>query len=374
MAGVLITGATGNVGSRLVREYLTTTDDILYVLVRAATDAAAAARLERVLAFWDVVDECSRSRVRVLRGDILASNLGLTAAQVAEVRRDVSAVVHAAANLRLDLTVEQARREILGGTVNVLRFAEQLHHLARFGYLSTMEVMGGYRGTVREEFLTQHHVPFLNSYEVAKFESEEFLRERLAEGTPITVYRISMVVGEAATGKLQDFQSFYLLLEKLLLKPDFPILPAGAPIDTIPVDFLCRCLVTTMKDPQCRGRIYHLSQGQDDAITFPELRELLKPIAAAQLGRPVPATLLVPAVVHRTLFRLLAAITCGRLRRFFRVQLIFLQYFGLPGRFVNDQTRRELAAKGLEWPQFRVYLLRVLAYYFEHRHKKRLPF
>ena len=374
MAGILITGATGNVGSRLLREYLTTTDDILYVLVRAEADAAAATRIEQVLAFWDVADERSRARVRVLRGDILADNLGLTAAQVDEVRRAVRVVVHAACNLRLDLTVEQARREVLGGTVNVVRFAEQLDQLDRFGYLSTMEVMGRYCGSVREEFLTPYRIPFLNSYEVAKFESEEFLRERLAAGTPVTIYRSSMVVGETATGKVLDFQSFYLLLEKLVLRPDFPVLPAGAPMDTIPVDFLCRCIVTTLADPQSNGRIYHLSQGQDDAVAFTELRELVRPLADAQLGRPVPATLLVPAGVHRTLFRLLATCTWGRWRRYFRVQLLFLQFFRLPGQFVNDQTKRELAALGLVWPKFRAYLPHLLAYYFAHRQQKRLPF
>lgn len=374
MTGVLLTGGTGNVGSRLVREYLTATDATLYLLVRADNDAAAAERVDRVLSFWDVAGAEYRSRVRVLRGDILSPDLGLSPVLLEEIRREVTEVLHAASNLRLDLTVERARHEILGGTKNVFGIAARLERLDRFGYLSTMEVMGHYKGDIREEFLTHHRVPFLNNYEVAKFESEEFLRERVEAGVPITIYRISMVVGEAATGKLQDFQSFYMLAEKLVLKPDFPVLPDGAPIDAIPIDFLARSIVTTMRSPSSAGRIYHLSQGQDDAITFRRFREVFKPIAESHLGRPLRRTWLVPVTVHRTLFKALAAVTFGKLKRFFRVQLIFLQFFDLPGRFVNEQTKRELGALGLQWPRFQDYLPRLMQYYFQHRHENRLPF
>ena len=374
MKGVFITGATGNVGSRLVKEYLIETDYLLYLLVRGESQQAAEARMAGVLAFWEVTAGEFRDRVRVLRGDLGTPDLGLTTVQIVEVRQNVQIIVHAASNLRLDLTWEKAGREILGGTKHVFALAESLASLERFGYVSTMEVMGRYPGLVREEFLTNHRIEFLNNYERAKFESEEYLRVKMELGFPVTILRVSMVVGEASTGKVLDFRTFYMITEKFLLNPDFQLLPDGAPIDVIPIDFLSSCIVRLMDFVGANGQIYHLSQGLEDRQTLRSYIDLVKPIAESHLGRTLKKPILVWPGIHRWVFWLLSKLSFGKTRRFYAIQLIFLKFFGLNWQFDNRRTQEQFSGFGITWPKFRDYLPKLMSYYFAHRHENRLPF
>jgi len=372
--GVFITGATGNVGSRLVKEYLEATDRAVFVLVRGEDDAKARERFGRILEFWEVPATSSEGRVHVVRGDIMSDGLGLSDADAARVREEVTLVVHAASNLRLDMPIERARAEILDASKRVFELAQSLKTLERFVYLSTMEVMGGYRGVIRETFLTDYDIPFYNTYEIAKFETEEYLKDRITAGYPITIHRVSMVVGEAVSGKVLRFQSLYLLTEKLILNPDFPVIPDGAPIDAIPCDFLARAIRLLGDDEGAAGRIFHLSQGRDDAITFREYRTMVAAYAREHHGMDVPRVAIVPVGIHRTLFRLLSWVTFGRTRRFFRVQRIFLKFFDLPGEFHNADTKAYVAALGQTWPTFREVFPRLFDYYVTRRNENRLPF
>lgn len=370
---VFLTGATGNLGSRLLAEYLTRTDREVWVLVRAASQEEAQRRVDHVLDFWRVALHL-RARVHVVPGDILEPGLGIDPDTWDTLTRRIRWAIHAASNLRLDLPLEQARREIVGGTKNVYALAKSCAGLERFGYCSTQEIMGRYPGVIREEFLTHHDIPFINTYERAKFECEEMLREEIEAGVPISVFRFSMLVGEASTGRVLRFQSFYLLIEKLLIAPEHRLLPSGAPLDTVPVDFLAAAIRRLMEAPCAAGRIHHLSLGDEDAVDFDRLSTKVRRTAERRLGRPSPRCVLVPSGAYRRVLSLLARVPSKRARRYFETQLVFLSFFDLPGRFTNTATRSELEKLGMSWPRFDDYLPRLLDYYFDHRAEVRMPF
>ncbi|MDX1252533.1 MAG: SDR family oxidoreductase [Gammaproteobacteria bacterium] len=374
MKGVFITGANGNVGSRLTKEYLTGSNYKLFLLVRGKSQQDATDRLKKALAFWEVPFEQYPDRIEVLCGDITQPDLGLMPDQIAAIQDRVHLFIHAASNIRLDLTVEDARRMILGGTQNAYRLSQNFSHLERFGFISTMEVIGRYKGLVKEEFLTSYKLDFLNTYEIAKFEAEEFLKQEIESGASISLFRPTMVVGEAATGKALGFQSFYMMVEKMLLNPDYPILPKGPPVDTIPVDILAQGIVKLMEYPDARGQVYHLAQGLADPITFPEFISELQSILETRLHRKIRRPIYIAPIFHRILLTTLSKITWGRLRRFFRVQLIFIKFAGLSWKVDNQKTRGTLKILGVSWPPLKQYLPILIGYYLEHRDKNKLPF
>lgn len=374
MSGVLITGANGNVGARLAKEYLDHSDAPLYLLVRGNDQAHAQARLATALAFWDIDLEQQSDRITVLQGDITAPELGLSAVTITEIKRHVSRVIHAASAIRLDLSLEQARQMILTGTRNVFALAQSLPNLQRFGFCSTMEVIGDYREVVREEWLTDYPRGFLNTYEIAKAEAEEFLRQEVENGAPVTVFRLSMVVGEAQTGKAMEFQSFYMMLEKMLLKPDYPILPSGCPIDTIPVDVLAEAIRRLMAYPQANGQIYHLSQGLADRLPFRAFIDKAKPIAEAKLGRRIRRPVYISPSIFIVFLNVLHALSFGKLKRFFRIQLLFIKFLQLEWQFDRSNTEATLTALGMDLPKFDTYFPQLMDYYFAERHRNRLPF
>lgn len=373
MKGILITGVTGNLGSRLAYEYLTQTDVVLHLLVRAESQAKAEERVAQALEFWGIQYADFRSRVKTYCGDIVQPELGLTATVRAQIAAQVSIVVHSASNLRLDLSWEKAQAHIVEATHRVFSLFENCLHAERFVYISTMEIMGRYDKVVTEEFLTDLPIEFLNTYERGKFETERFLQKRLQAGASITIIRPSMIVGEAKTGRVPSFQSFYMAFEKLVLKPDFPVLPRGVLIDMIPVDFLAESLVRLLQTPESIGRIYHLSQGLEDRSSLGEYEKMVAPVLRKFNCMPRPRCF-VWAGWHRAWLRILARLAFGKWRRFFKVQLIFLEFFDLKWQFDNHRTKRDMRQLGLEWPQARDYLPRLIEYYLEHRHENRLPF
>ena len=120
---VLLTGATGFVGTQVARRLLADTTCSLVALVRADDQAAAARRLER--AWWDWPDLVAAigSRVEPLAGDVCRPGLGLADATLGALTPRVTHVIHAAADLRLEAPIEELRRTNVAGTQHVLDLA-----------------------------------------------------------------------------------------------------------------------------------------------------------------------------------------------------------------------------------------------------------
>jgi thioester reductase-like protein len=116
---VLLTGATGFLGGELIRRLLTWDGGIrLVVLLRAPSEAHAQFRGVRLL------EELARDpaeaarwspRVRFLRSELTAPDLGLSTDQRAGLAESVTEIVHAAASVRFDQPLEEARAINLGG-------------------------------------------------------------------------------------------------------------------------------------------------------------------------------------------------------------------------------------------------------------------
>lgn len=374
MKGVFVTGANGIVGSRLVKEYLEQGDYKVFALVRGSSQEHAEERMSKVLDFWDVPLSDYKHYVRILKGDVCEKNLGLTTAQIDEIKNEVSLFIHAASNTRLNLALEEARRTILGGTKNAYSVAQQIPALERFGFVSTLEVVGDYQDVVYEEFLTHYKRNFLNTYESVKSETEEVLRQEIENDKSITVFRLGMVVGEASTGKALGFQSFYMMLEKMLLKPDFPILPWGCPVDVIPVDVMAEGMVKLMEYSEAQGRVYNLSQGLHDRVSFRELIDKVQPIAEQKLGRAIKRPIYVNPRGYRIGLEILKRATFGKLKRFFTIQLIFIRFLSLDWKFDNEKLATAFAKLGVKQPRFDEFLPTLMDYYFEHREENKLPF
>ena len=75
--GVMLTGATGFLGSELLARYLEQTDRRVYALVRGTDQREAAARLKRTLRCMFGPRHRFGERVVAVRGDITRPRLGL---------------------------------------------------------------------------------------------------------------------------------------------------------------------------------------------------------------------------------------------------------------------------------------------------------
>jgi thioester reductase-like protein len=371
---IFITGATGAIGSRLVAELLARPAVRMALLVRAADANAAAARMARLLRYWDIDPDSAdvRERVSVIPGDIMLEDLGMPAERYAALAAQVTHVVHAATDIKLSLPLEQARRISVGGTRNVVRFARQCQRsgtLRGFTFLSTVEVAGDYSEVIYEEFLTDYRRGFLNSYEITKAEAEEYLREEIANGLPVTIYRASMVVGDSQSGKSSRFGSFYYLLSDMLLSPPSPVMPGADTfiVDTIPVDFVAKAIACLYDDPETHGKVFHATAGLEDPLTVPALCRRAAPILNQALGLELRTPRFISPALVRAVTRGLSRVTFGALRANLERQLIFLDFFVNRWQLDNRQMRAAAARHGLELPHLLECLPALCRYYLSAR-------
>jgi long-chain acyl-CoA synthetase len=349
---ILLTGATGFLGSQIARLLLRDTDHRLAVLVRGRNEEDARRRLGRVWSDWpETAGAVAAGRVRVLTGDLCRPNLGLEPGAHAELKQTLTHIVHAAAELKLDGELEELRRVNVCGTARLLELARAAHAdhgLERYAHVSTAYVAGGRTGEVAEEELTDRY-GFSNAYEQTKYEGELKVREAMRE-LPVSVFRPGMVVGDSRTGEIRCFNTVYVPL-RLYLSGRLRLIPAcpELPLNLVPVDYVAGVIARLLFDRRAAGLTFHLTVDPDH---LPQARELLRAArdwAAEELGEAPPAALFIPM---QALARLPGAAKLP-------VPAFLLSYFNEDRRFRRDNVERLL---GPYVPDWQAILPRLLDY------------
>ena len=350
---VLLTGATGFVGSQVLVRYLGRTDRRVYALVRGADSAEAAQRLRDAVA--PLGAELPADRVVAVPADLERDALGLEPDRREQLAHDVTDIVHAAASVSFSLPLPESRSINVEGTRRILDFAhlsQRRGGLRRMAYVSTAYVAGTHPGPFTEDDLEVGQT-FRNPYERSKFEAEQLVR-RDRRRLPIQVFRPSIVVGEASTGWTQAFNVLYTPL-KAFVQGRLPVLPAraSAPVDVVPVDYVADAIVELTDRPADEGT-YHLVAG-GRATSVGELIDL----AAAHVDRSSPLVL-PPGPYRRLLHPLLKRRAPERRRRALERLEAFFPYFAMDVTYDDRRARGALAPSGIEAPPIGRYFGRLM--------------
>lgn len=360
-----VTGASGTVGSALVPFLLAYPDTEVRLLLRARDAADLAGRLEALHAFWGHAPGApERDRVRALAGDVERPRFGLADADHAALAQSCTHVIHCAGKVRMNLPLEAARSAAVASARNVVALARACAGLEKIEFVSTVGVGGRMPGAVPETWIDTPRA-FHNTYEQSKAEAEALIRAEVERGLPLTVHRPSMVVGEAATGRVIHFQIFYYLCEFLSGRRTRGLTPrlGEARLDIIPADYVGRALAWASRTPETAGRILHLCAGPEAAIPLVELQRRVRAAWRAQ-GFSLPSLKPLPPRLLRAALPLLRLLTPAPARKALNALPIFLDYLADTQAFANAQTRRLLEPAGIVAPAPTDYLDRLFEYYF----------
>lgn len=358
---VVLTGVTGAVGRELAVRAVRTPGARVICLIRAATDADADRRLSETLSQMShcPLSADERSRIVAQRGDITEPRLGLPESAWESLAAEVTRIVHGAANVSWSLPLQEARRINTGGTREMLRLAHAAAGNGKFqafDYLSTVMVAGKRRGLIPEEPLDDS-AGFWSTYEQSKCEAENAVwaeKDRL----PVSVFRLSMVVGDSRTGHTSAFNVMYWPL-KMLSRGVFWIAP-GDPkgvVDIVPVDYVADAIEAIGSDPAHRGQCFHIAAGAGDCCTVSELLDLAVEVMGIRRPRLVNPTLFF-ACVRPFLF----AVTWGRRRDALKKARVYLPYVSYAAKFDVTRTRAALDPFGLKPPPVRAYFRKLIDY------------
>ncbi|MFJ4439694.1 amino acid adenylation domain-containing protein [Streptomyces sp. NPDC088923] len=262
---VLLTGATGFLGSFLLRELLRRTSATVYCLIRAADDGAAAERLRRMPAGAGPGEEALRHRIVPLAGDLGAPMLGLGAERYHALARVIDAVHHNGARVNLAESYEALRAANVGGVQEILRFAA-LHRVKAVHYVSTISTVVAPEGTpevLPEDWISDPALLGSSGYVASKWVAERLVLAAQERGIPVSVHRPSRIGGDTATGAVRADDAFWLYTRACA---ELGARPArgetGLWESIVPVDFAARAIVQLALTTPPDGTVYSLTAAE----------------------------------------------------------------------------------------------------------------
>jgi amino acid adenylation domain-containing protein/thioester reductase-like protein len=256
---ILITGASGFVGSRTVYEALHRTSAEVLALVRAPDGAAATHRVVETLTRQGLWRPEFAGRLHGYPGDLAQPSLGLAARDWQRLAAEVDVIIHAGALVNFLFDYAAHRGANVAGTASVLRLAmtgrvKPLHHVSTLGVLDREAGRTGDR--LLESFDPAMATTPATGYSRSKLVAELLLREATAKGAAVTTYRLGEIMPSADNGVPNGRALTHLLLTacvRLEICPDVPL-----PTDYTPVDYVARVLVAGAIAPAAHGRTLHV--------------------------------------------------------------------------------------------------------------------
>ncbi len=336
---------------QLVRELLERKPNAtLALLIRNGAGQSAQQRADSFIPLAE------RPRVQVFSGDVSQPNCGLDPAAYGRLSAETTRVIHSAATVRFDHSLDEARRINVEGTRHILDFAGSARRLGSFAYVGTAYVAGERSDLVSENELAVGQ-GYRNTYEQTKAEAEALVQSRLGS-LPGVILRPSIIVGDSRTGVTSSFKMMYWPLKIYARRlwrtvPGYP----DAVLDIVPVDFVASSVAQLLFDEAALGCTVHLCAGPRASATIQQVAHR----AMEYFNGPEPRFVdprLFFAVVRPLLFLSL----WGRKRRVLRDGRAYRDYFTMRMRFDTSNAERLLQPAGMSPPSVLDYLDRLFHY------------
>jgi len=359
MKSIFLSGATGMLGSLVGFLHLQKPDSRLVAFVRPTSENAHA-RLLRSLRFWGAVDPI---RIEVAVGDITCPQFGLDGESFKKIARDIDAIIHCAADLRLDQQAESGIRNSTAAVENILQLADA-SGCQKIEHVSTVGVGGAHPRVAEETFDFPRR--YRNGYEASKAAAEFQMAKAISQGVPITIHRPSMIVGHSVSGASPRGQVFSYLCKFLSGKKTRGFVPNLSKIrlDTVPCDYVASVILASAARPEWAGLVLH----ECSANRALSVSELAKRVAET-FEHPLPTQ------IPTSLFLLAAECWVWAMRRKTEsAKLKFiLPYLKNDQIFENGQTLRLIANTGIHFPPPERYLQNVLEHLKQARNQRVEP-
>jgi thioester reductase-like protein len=299
---VFLTGATGVLGGRVLKDLLQSTACRIYCLARGKDSAHCEERVRAFLRVYDPEDGLESeflSRVTVLRGDVIQNQFGLSERVFAKLQSETDITIHAAANTSLLLKYKRLEPINVQGTGRVIEFCLGTADKS-LSYVSTYTVMGDktFDGRVRfreSDYDLGQGFNHMN-YQRSKFRAEGMVRAARERGLNWRIFRPGQIYGDSITGAYPHSATqvsglFYDLFKTAM---DTGVMPeAYIHYDVVPVDYVSRGIIALSARVDNFFDVYHLVN--PDAKTFAEVMGLLR-----EVGYPIE---LLPEAIYKQRLR-----------------------------------------------------------------------
>lgn len=264
---VLLTGATGFVGSYLAKALLDHDDEMeVFALVRADGDPQR--RLIDCLDHKHLWDARYAGRLHAVAGDLAAPGLGLDPAQRDALAARCDAIVHCGALVNFAYDYRAHRASNVLATQDLLRLSLE-QRTKPFFFVSTLGALDQeavrHTSPLDDSFDPNRAIAPRSGYSRSKWVAERLLLDARRAGLPVTILRLGEVMpassathSEEALPNPRALTHFLLTaIARLNARPSVTIRS-----DWSPVDYVASRLVSAIADVDAWDRTYHVFHPQ----------------------------------------------------------------------------------------------------------------
>ena len=247
-SSILLTGATGFLGTHVLRELLENSSSNILLLVHGNKRIAAVDRVTGLLAYYFdcPYEEEIAKRVKIVESDVTSPDL-----QALLEKESFDLIINCAAVVKHFANDDSIERVNLGGVKNLIEVA--LAHKARLVQISTLSVAGeninhAFSSSRRiHEFEIDFGQNVDNKYIHSKIEAEKAINEAiLHRGLDGKVIRVGNLMGRARDGEFQvnsSTNSFMNSIRAYKKLGVFPVSAADSTIDFSPIDEVAKTIL-----------------------------------------------------------------------------------------------------------------------------------
>lgn len=263
---ILLTGATGYLGSHLLYELLYTSEAVIYCLVRSSGPEDPYKRLTNTMKSYfgsSIVDKMD-GRIVAVQGDLEKEHLGINDSVMAILHDKIDSIMHCAAEVKHFGEPEYFARVNVESTNRLLDIAKRKSHI-RFHFVSTLGIPEDLASSDQwQTFIDcdayDYTASIDNVYTNSKLEAEKLVvRTCEEEGVAVTVYRVGNLSCHSRTGAFQsniNSNAFYRMLKAMLLLKKAP--QVTWQVDITPIDYAGQAITALMCNEDTVGKMFHI--------------------------------------------------------------------------------------------------------------------
>lgn len=278
---LLITGASGYLGSHILHDVLRFTEAEVFVMMRHTETEAAYQRLAGILTeyFGASAAHVLRDRVTIVYGNLEEPNLGMLPEVHKLLSEQLDAIIHSAADVRHFGDSAAFERTNVNGTRALLdlvasRPGMSFHHISTMGIPEDLAMSGQWERALQHSSFPAD-MQLENLYSNSKLDAERLLFEAAASGIPVTAYRAGNLSCHSASGRFQtniESNAYYRMLKAMLLLNKAP--EADWDTDFTPIDYASRAVVELAFNAESANRIYHICNPQP--LPYADLIDMMR--------------------------------------------------------------------------------------------------
>jgi amino acid adenylation domain-containing protein/thioester reductase-like protein len=279
---VLVTGATGYLGSYIVGELLNGTSAAVYLPVRGDNNEAAQKRFKErfIFYFGENYYNAHKSRLVVFRAELREDLLGIEKAKYNELSTFVEAVIHSAANVKHFGLYEEFHKDNVEATVKLLDFS-LTGKKKSFHFVSTLDTgrgdIDGKDHFLFTEYCSDEGQKTEEVYLKSKQEAERQVLAYRKKGLNTSIYRAANMTFHSETGKFQTNigdNFFYSMLRAFVKVGFWSQDMVDLEFDLSYVNQAARAIVGLMTSENLKNQIYHICNPY--TLSWTEMGDLLR--------------------------------------------------------------------------------------------------